>query len=153
MKFFALNQVLVLASFLQVLGAPGALCLPTGQPTGLQIATESPNPALEVKATLEKRDSWDCKGSSNCIGVSAEACRRATDLFLVNPNEVIRSERRYAVAYDPLKLHHCLAMYTCANADDYQSAANAGVSTGNNLWFKYVQLFYIAQLIRYWVVY
>ncbi|KAF3310097.1 hypothetical protein TWF173_010107 [Orbilia oligospora] len=136
MQFFALSQVFVLLSILQVF-MPGALCLPTAQPsTDLQLGAESPNPALEVRTSLEKRDSWDCKGSSNCGGVSANACRRAFARFLVGPDEVFRRETRYSERYDGIGLHSCLAIYTCSNPADYVSAANAGVATGRNLWSK-----------------
>ncbi|KAK6501271.1 hypothetical protein TWF481_009112 [Arthrobotrys musiformis] len=129
MQFLFLTQALLLFSFLQ-----GALCLPTGQPHALDIdapvETSTPNSALEVRATLEKRDSWDCKGSAMCSSVSQGACYGALSYF--KTNEVYWTEKRAFVKYDSIANGHCLAMWTCGSVQDYVSAAQAGVSQG---WF------------------
>ncbi|KAK6335882.1 hypothetical protein TWF730_003256 [Orbilia blumenaviensis] len=133
---FSLTQIFVVISSIQALIVPGASCLPTAQPTDIEpigplAATESPNPAIEARSILQKRDSWDCKGSSSCGLVPQWACRSALSYFATN--EVFWGEKRAWVNYDSVGYGHCLAMWKCDNPADYVSAAQAGVSQGHNL--------------------
>ncbi|KAK6513073.1 hypothetical protein TWF506_009236 [Arthrobotrys conoides] len=138
--FIRIFQIFVLLSSIQVLIVPGALCspFPAAQPSNPDGAAASPNPALEVRSNLEKRDSWDCKGSSNCGSVKAHACIYALNNFLfANKNtrswDLVWGPIRHWRINDNLIFGNCLAMYTCGDSRDYESAARAGVATIGNL--------------------
>ncbi|KAF3289282.1 hypothetical protein TWF970_003062 [Orbilia oligospora] len=136
MQLFAFTQVLLLFTFLQ-----GTLCLPAPapQPFDLQGETSSPNSALEARATLEKRDSWDCKGSGMCSTVPQETCLTALNAF--KTNDIFWKEKRRWVKYDAFVNGHCLAMWTCSNPQDYVSAGNSGVSRGYSLVDKALSIY------------
>ncbi|KAK6358005.1 hypothetical protein TWF730_007359 [Orbilia blumenaviensis] len=137
MQFF--NKILLLVSLLQVL-VSGVLGLPTAPKPNVHVETESTNSALEVRATLEKRDSWDCKGSGMCSTVPKDACIQALGAFKID-GKTWWSEKRSWVKYDAFTNGHCLAMWTCGNPADYISAGNAGVSYGYNLANKAMSIY------------
>ncbi|KAF3223021.1 hypothetical protein TWF106_000816 [Orbilia oligospora] len=142
---FGLNllKIFILLSSIQIFMIPGVLCLPrsASQPSGPETAASSSNPALEVRGNLEKRDSWDCKGSSSCGMVKASACIEALEAFLrSNKNnrswDKVWGPIRHWRSYNSYNTGKCLAMYTCGDSRDYESAARAGVATIGNLMAK-----------------
>ncbi|KAF3169064.1 hypothetical protein EYR41_004180 [Orbilia oligospora] len=130
MQFLAFTQIFLLFSCLGAL-VPGALCLPASHPSDIQLETAaSPNAALEARSILEKRDSWDCKGSIRCSTMPQSACLVALNYF--NNDDILWQEKRAWYTYDGFG-YSCLARYSCGNVQDYVSAAQAGVSRGRNL--------------------
>ncbi|KAF3182651.1 hypothetical protein TWF788_005965 [Orbilia oligospora] len=133
---FGLNllKIFILLSSIQIFMIPGVLCLPrsASQPSGPETAASSSNPALEVRGNLEKRDSWDCKGSSSCGMVKASACIEALEAFLrSNKNnrswDKVWGPIRHWRSYNSYNTGKCLAMYTCGDSRDYESAARAEI--------------------------
>ncbi|KAK6527268.1 hypothetical protein TWF281_010456 [Arthrobotrys megalospora] len=131
MNVFSLDLIILLLSSLLLI-IPETLCLPTSQLTDVQGTTAaSPNLALEVRASLEKRDSWNCDGSFNCYTIDQLACLLALHQFAVDPNRVYTTQQKYSIRNT--LTGSCLAMYTCGKKEDYASAAQWGISKGSNL--------------------
>ncbi|KAK6525973.1 hypothetical protein TWF281_011016 [Arthrobotrys megalospora] len=144
MRLFDFNLFSILFStLLLIVYAPGVRSAPTSQPTDLQIAAAkaaaiSPNSAIEARASLEKRDSWDCKGSASCGNVDQDSCLRAISNY--SPYITYVWEARY-IGRNANNDGYCLAMWTCGNQADYDSAAAWGISNGQKLRDKYVTSF------------
>ncbi|KAK6337075.1 hypothetical protein TWF718_009861 [Orbilia javanica] len=127
MKLVAFTQTFL---FLLFLFTSGTLSLPTPEPIDLQ--DTSANLALDARSQLEKRDSWDCKGSGVCgIHINPESCLQA--LSKINPDVTYRSSFRQFHDNGGPRLGSCFVEYACGKQKDYISAAEYGVSKGWSL--------------------
>ncbi|KAK6508832.1 hypothetical protein TWF481_003600 [Arthrobotrys musiformis] len=122
MKIFILKFLFLILPSILIL-APEVL----GLPTNLNV-NANPNPALEARNALEKRDPFNCLGSGECNHVEQEACRRAAAMF--NDNTMYYKETRFASSNTNTGWGKCLAMWTCSNKADYA----AGMSGWNIKW-------------------
>ncbi|KAF3316752.1 hypothetical protein TWF173_001415 [Orbilia oligospora] len=127
MKLFAFTQAFLLLFIILV---QDTLSLPTSLPNDTR--DTSLNLALETRSQLERRDSWDCKGSGVCgIHINPESCLQALAKF--NPAVTYRGQVRQFQDNGGARLGSCFVEYACGKKKDYISAAEYGVSTGQSI--------------------